>query len=353
MLIRLDCSVSSLQSLDVDLVREVVCELVRSYRKGHHLVVISRAAASWLLTVEGLSKIEYATIEKIRSEYTQNGNIHKHARQYINIICARTESMGRAHASIDVSVCSFMKSNIADRPRLLVENMLRDGWVYNFLLKNISDKLKCRYLSVDVVHGGGDDIVSVFEQIIKEKRIVCTIVDSDKNSPAASKNTKLSKLVTVVRRHGWLLSFAASPPCREVENLIPFSIISQIDSSKEIDTNSHLLKINEREKSIGIALSDRYLRYFDFKEGASARNLVSRSEADKAWIESKLHFIGVSGDKWSIPGYGSKVVDQIKGDDARIAEFRAAIRTNEWLETFEGFFENIIWLFFSTRPWLT
>src|SRR4051812_25204290 len=69
-----------------------------------------------------------------------------------------------------------------DRVALVVEDTNADGGLYDLMLRSLRDRAKMPVLNWELVHGGGDRLAAVVDSKIRERRIVCAVVDSDHHS---------------------------------------------------------------------------------------------------------------------------------------------------------------------------
>lgn len=120
----------------------------------------------------------------------------------------------------------------------------------------------------------GGTIADVYETVAKRHKYFCiAIVDSDKHCPAQADNGRTAKrlrkkdseLASPFNMHYYILK-----ETREVENLIPLSIIKQIDSTERIFC----------------------LDYFDMKEGLSCREIKNHPETADYWSDLLSKNIG-------------------------------------------------------------
>jgi hypothetical protein len=210
MLFHLDVA-ADLADIDRDVLTSAIVDLIRSHRLGHHLVVISRDCASWLEANVELSARDAATLKRISQGYTQTGDLRRRAKIYVNVTAGRPENLSEAPSAIEVSIEMLVRYRLLEKPILLVENMGSDGDLYEFLFENHCDLHQCSDISFDRQHGGGADLLMVFERIARDSKIVGAIVDSDRASPNGP-NPKLAELIRIKQQLNWPLCFPASPP---------------------------------------------------------------------------------------------------------------------------------------------
>jgi hypothetical protein len=242
--------------------------------------------------------------------------------------------------------------NLLERPILLSENIEADGHVYEFLLNNHCDLHECSRLAFELQHGGGADLPSVFEALIHDGRIVCTISDTDKNCPAAI-NSKLAQLTRIRENSGWPLCFAVSPPCREVENLVPLELVMALPSGKRNPTNAIQLTIRQQEANQGHPRNEQYWHFFDLKEGLLTAKFARLDAMEKSLVRNRLQLARVDPESQNVVGYGDRVIRQIFGENQYMSELRKLTRDGSWRDVFCSFIEEFIWVFLSTTKVVT
>lgn len=227
---------------------------------------------------------------------------------------------------------------------MLIEDIESDGGLYQFLLHNHCSLHGCAHVSYDLRHGGGENLPKVFEHEINEWRIVFGIVDSDKNSPLTS-NRKLLALRSVAERRAWPLAFVGSPPCREAENIVPFAVVMTLPSGNRNSSNRILSQVARSEAVAGHASEERYLLFFDLKEGLIVEKFSKLPEEERAWIEGKLNLAGVDPYNQGLTGYGDKLIRQIFEQNEFASELRRMTQQNSWRTVFASFIETLVWPF--------
>ena len=195
--------------------------------------------------------------------------------------------MGR---TIEVSLNFLANTRLLERTSLLVENAKSDGQFYTYLLDALRPLFKAPRLSFDLIHGGGgDDIPSVFGIELKNGKALCCIVDSDFGFPSSPKSSKFHKISTAVKDADWKFAVVMVLPCREVENLIPISVIHSLQCATERRaTVKMLLAIELHEQRSGISPNEAFWLYFDAKHGLTFEGIEKLPEAERDWIFASL-----------------------------------------------------------------
>lgn len=352
MLVRWEWDESLQDILEDERLPETVSEVLRAHRLGHHLVVMERKVALALGAL-GLARADIALLKRLASEFTQTGGLHQRSDAYLSIQNSFHEAIRQNGARVEVSLGTIRGSRLMDPTLLVVENVATDGWLLEQVLSVVATRTRLGAFKIETVHGGGDDIANVVDALLSQKRASVVIVDSDKNTPLSPPTPKIGRLERSFQRHNWVVGRVDSPPCRELENLIPRDVLVALPSGVACGANHVLLQISDAEERSSIAPLERLDVYFDLKLGISADNLQNLPTAERSWFESKFDLIGLDKEDFSIPGYGERIVNQIKAEGRHISDFRSSLSQREWAVKFLGFFSEILWYFISNRRLVT
>lgn len=351
MLIHLDFDHDALRSVDTSLLSSAVTELLRCHRYGHHLLVINRRLSRSLLSELTLSAADRAALERIGQEYTQSADLLRRSPLYIVVKLDAQVPMRNVGSAIEISIATISEPYLLDRVVLIVEDSESDGRMYELLLDNLRDRLKVPPLNWEIIHGGGERTASVLSDKIDDRRIVCTIIDSDRSAPSHDPVVKSSRLKRIAAEQSWPLSIVATLPCREIENLIPLDVVRYIPTAvQRSDTVQNLILIETAEARGGVDHRERFWLHFDVKEGLSNETLQRlASEGDRNWIHEKLQLIGINPMSFRIEGFGTRVVPQVLDDNQLCAAFRRSVRTNQWWDVFGDCFAELMWACVAAR----
>jgi hypothetical protein len=325
-------------------------ELLRAHRSGNHLAVLDRKMAQVLKDGVDLTVRDKVLLDRLSSEYSQTGNLYRRASVYIDVVPSSDDAPNKMGSAIIFPLNKLIASRSLERPILLSENVDKDGWAYDYIIKNINDILLCPNVDLELSHGGGADTPTVFKHYITNSRIVCAIIDSDKRSPTSPDSEKIRRMRKASLDLAWPVSFAFALPCHEIENLIPHDLATTLPSGIVNASNETLLTIAQSELTGNCDPSDYYWLYFDNKEGIKSTHRDGFSAEEWRWTTEKLALAGIPAEPWEFSGYGERVIPQIKASNSAMSEFRRLIRENKWLSTFSRFFSEFIWIFAASRP---
>jgi hypothetical protein len=352
MLFHLKCELADLESCDPKIRDEVLRSLLRAHRLGDHVVVMSRDICKFLIERADLSRSERAMLERIGLEFTQKADLPRSATRYVHV--SPNKPTAQIDKAIWVEFRELLQSRILDRSALLVENIRRDGLLYSELMKAHFDLHHCPPPAYETMHGGGDDTKTVFIEQIRNRRIVCGVVDTDRFSAMSQAFTKRDAMRRIARAMNWPFAFAFSPPCREAENCLPMTLVMSLKSGQSNSSNKDFLEIFEAELAMGHQCEASFWLFVDLKEGVSSKSIGKMTnEDDRRWIQDKLSLIGLSLDHQDLQGYGDKVFDQIESDGHYLSELRMHTRRNDWRAIFADFMEELLWIFAGGRKVVT
>ncbi|MCY1669305.1 hypothetical protein [Rhizobium sp. SL86] len=323
---------------------ELARELLRCHRRGHHLVVLDRTIAAAIQDLD-LSNQEKALTNRLSQDYTQTGNLHKQAYAYVSIVNDISVFAHKQDNCFKISIGAAIESRVLDPCAVVVEDVVSDGFMYKQIFEEIARKSPVRKFEYELIHGGGQNSVNVLRDKFERKRIALAIIDSDKSSPDCSVEKKTSSLSHLFETANWNVGDFFITPCREVENFVPFDVLRQLPSGTRNTANDVYLRISAAEDDASIDLVERIEMYADLKSGIQLQCCALNEQA-ASWIRSRFELAGLH-ELTDVPGYGDRIIEQIKSSGRLISEFRALIRERRWQQRFFAFFEKIFWYFVS------
>lgn len=246
----------------------------------------------------------------------------------------------------------FLDGNYYTQPSALVlENGINDGGFYNFIfdhLKNIGSLPDYRF---DAINGGGDPTSQHFQEQIDNERVVVCVVDTDQKAPAGRKSSTCNKVIAKQRRNeGNFVGASFTTIVREIENFIPYHILTSMDCYKE--------KVVPIQISQAISSSNNmpepYWYYFDIKYGLNVAEIKQKEEEGSfspetaSWVRSLFSCSEEVYTGIAFEGFGSKVIQNfMKCRNSRIAYIRF-LTESECGRMFVDFFTKILWFFCCT-----
>lgn len=231
-----------------------------------------------------------------------------------------------------------------DRTVLVVEDSVSDGSFYRLLFNFTQSKLGIYSTSFEIYHGGGSRTIDVAVEKAVDKRIVCAVIDSDKRAPSERSIPKVDAVNRRAAELSWPLLWAVSPCVREIENLVPLSIMKYLPCAQAHPNIEHLEIISQREKELKIDDRNNLWFHLDIKLGLG-EDLIDRvvDQADSNWLREKhrlireLNIVGIEG-------FGKNVVEQAVEQVQLHGEFRKAVRAGCWWNLFGPHLSFLIWL---------
>lgn len=344
MIIHFDFSAAQLATVPKALLEGCIYEAVRAHRLGYHLFIINREAADYVRHNVTLNAAERTMIEKLRSEYTQTADLVRRAGKYVRIAPLPTGTMRTAGRAVELSIDQAIRPTLYEKTIVVAEDEITDGAFYSFLMNNLRDVIGAPPLQCEWMHGGGDRTANIAELRIREKRIVCVLLDTDALSPACPEPQKVSFLRRLAVNESWPLIFINPTPCKETENLIPIDIVEMLDCAQErADELTVLRNIDARERAAAVNMNDSYWLYFDVKNGVASDKVATQHLDAQVWTVAKLALGIADLSNFQISGFGNHVVPQVMRENVVCARLRQLIRQREWFHLFGDFVADLMW----------
>jgi hypothetical protein len=345
MIIHFDFSIEELALAIPQQLRQFIAEGIRAHRLGMHVLVLDRAVADYLLTHIDLSDLERAAVQKLRGEFTQTADLVRRSKWHLKVRALPSDTKRVVGNGIEISLDLATNPDVFARTAIVVEDAISDGRFFEFLIQNLRDLFKIPSLQYEVIHGGGERTLEVARSKIEERRIVCVIVDTDKNAYVVPETRKIRALRRLVADRGWPLAFVCPTPCRETENLIPLEVFRILECANgRAATFSTLESIEFLERS-GVNIDGLFRLYFDFKLGVSSHSIDRMNgEDEKAWVLERLQKAGVDTQDFALLGFGEQIITQVMRANHACARLRSEVRQRVWLETFGEYISEIMWL---------
>lgn len=264
--------------------------LASARREGKHAVMAKRETLKKIAQCSRLSQFAKSTYNKLFNQSTQLLQSYLSAvTKYIEIVnsCYEPEVVYNSGKQIiKVAPRFFNDSELVQKTILLCENS-DDAVLYETIAKvyliwnKINVKIVC-----DPRGGGGNTISSEYINIQKAKKRFCLcIVDSDKTAPDGNLGSTASRLQAqndsnCINTQAFILD------CREIENLIPNSILSELCSGNQERLTA--LRILEN-----ISISAVEIKCFlDIKRGTWMKEIIHASNPKvKSFWDTKISLI--------------------------------------------------------------
>ena len=263
--------------------------LATARREGKHLVIAERETLKKIALCSRLSQIARNTYNKLYNQSTQQFHSYLSAvTRYIEIVnpCYEQKVVSDSGKQIiKVPPRFFNDSESVQKTILLCENS--DDAVFYQTIAKVYLIWKKRNVQIvcEARGGGGNTISSEFINIQQAKKRFCLcIVDSDKIAPDGNLGSTASRLQTqsdstCINTQTFILD------CREIENLIPNSILSELCSG-----NQERLQALKYFENISSAVDIRY--FLDLKKGTRMKEIIQASNPNiKSFWELKLSLI--------------------------------------------------------------
>lgn len=85
MIINFCYNLDQIQSLRQPVLDHGLRELLRAHRIGHHVLILPRSIAQWLLDAADLNEIDRSTVFRLQREYAQTADLPRRASVIISL----------------------------------------------------------------------------------------------------------------------------------------------------------------------------------------------------------------------------------------------------------------------------
>lgn len=342
MLIEFSAKPEELNGAQGNVLRDATSEMLRAHRRGHHLVIVERATAGWILDNVELSLADKSTLQGIFQDYTQNANLLHLSEIFLSIDVQKLTFPEWKNNRLIVGLHHIRDFEICEKSILICEDSVSDAKFYEVILEKIFLDEYGFPVNFEHRHGGGKQISAVFRDILSERRLIAAIVDSDRKTPGENHPEKYIKLERYRNESPWKGSFCLCLTCHEIENIVPINVIEKLPLSTQ---KSHVIDALKRiavaEELGNIPNSQRFYLYFDLKNGAIG--------PENPWISSKL----TMGGKIAYVGFGDNIVSQLLDSRDAVREMLTQMRRSAWRDVFLKDFTQIGWFGIAARRSIT
>ena len=297
---------------------EVIHQCVFAVKMGRHVVLINILDLRKLIDLDEIfTRQEIAVFLKLKSWCVSLGNLKQSVS--VKVIVTYSKSTHRVKNEIYLNPRETKNFDFISETQLLTENLDDAHFFMDYLLPYYQRKSKIRHVRVNSrnLMGGGDTTEEVYKEEIKEeKRLILCITDSDyKYKGSTSLGSTASKVQRQYCLNPFNAGFYSMQYVREVENLIPHSIILNNTNLKHHFLIVHSLKFD--------------FSYFDMKDGIKEYQLIDphqfaywKQEFANTPLESKLNRLyrdklssketstGIHKDDKFVDGFGSNILKQ-------------------------------------------
>jgi hypothetical protein len=153
----------------------------------------------------------------------------------------------------------------------------------------------------------------------------------------------------------WLLSFILSPPCREVENMIPLEALLFVAAGNAEKRAAQILdKINQAEQLVGTSESRLFYLHFDMKSGYSPEYLARIADSHtRNWVISGLKKGDLDPHSDYLSGFGQNLIKRVGESSSALEVLHGQIRSSRWKSVFFDFLDDLSWICAGPAPSIT
>jgi hypothetical protein len=260
-----------------DMAIEVIQDIASAYSKGTHFLYASYRVLDSLRKNPLLSKVNRAIYGKLYEKFPQLGSLLL-LPFYLRIIAdgtriTRSENGNTSIVQVPINILNRTRL-FGSLPIFLTEDLEDEKFYYkiarNYLIRS---KLGNLHLAYFPRGGGGNRIWKEYQNYQGKMEFLCLcIVDSDKKFPTDHYGDTAQKLLDILDIN-YYLTEALFLNEREIENLLPFSLLSQVIN-------------NDREKGKSIMFLEKVrdilpeaVFFLDIKEGLTIREVINVAQS--------------------------------------------------------------------------
>jgi len=342
MIISIEISVAQASEQPVARLEEFFSEVLRSSRRGHHIVIVPRELARWAMDNVQLSGHDQAHLERIREEFTQLGSLRNDpGSRVLKVVTLHQELQTAGDQAWSIGIEEMLAGRFLDKPVLLLENATNDGDLYTELLSHEARRRGIRSLAYQVANGGGGTTFQEVSRFANLQHIVVCVCDHDKLTPYSQNSETYRKAATTANSIDFVGTVVATPG-REVENFLPLDLV--IDLFPDFPSA-------QRSKLEGLIHAqgtpqprDCLWLFFDVKEGICSTRLLQKCNSNEArgWAEAKYQIDDLEDDNTTISGFGQNIVERLLGNGAGLAKMNKFTRSQYWLQHFATWFDALL-----------
>lgn len=269
--------------------------LARARRQGHHVILASRDAAQLLGSFPGLSDEAQAVYQRVASRLSQKKSLYDTVALLVRLSAGLTEPRAIETGDkrvVEVPPSHFVHLESPLPPYLLSEN-INDAKTYHLAGEVFSVHSDMGNVPLRFSHrgGGGGTLYQEYDYIQSNCRRMCLcLADSDRQFPGDSLGSTGSDLLET-ESDQCPITEVHIISCREVENLIPVSLLIRLNN--ETDRG-----VPYPAGVISLIDSDNHdiVLHLDFRNGTKLGTLLSYpqgSDGEAYWNDRLDSFYGV------------------------------------------------------------
>ncbi len=332
---------------------ELFARIAEASLQGRHLVILSRPTSQWLSQSKlPLARRHLAHFERLHQNYPTEAGLLAKAETFLTINVGSGGIAVQSENRFVVGHLSLLNSALLETPALLlVEDAHADGQFFSHVLEHSANRdAAIPKMSFAILHGGGASISKEFENRVGSGVPTVCVIDCDKRSPFDNVSVTESKLRAIANSNTYL-GCLLSLPVHEIENLLPFEIVS---SPMICDDASTRAKFNALSDRIGRTNMSQLWDYLDLKHGFDgakyyAQHPGPKKVSTKNWLCSMLEISDDALSKTTLPSVGSNIISSFLKNQTLVGKFHRHLGSPEWKHKHAENFKTIAWYFCARR----
>jgi len=250
--------------------------LLTGYAEGNYIISASRALLNFFIENKNLSRMARDAAAFAYKNFTM---IHGFLEKIpFKIIIKDKKEIVNTENQWILSLQDISYGFCVGGILILGEN-LNDSKFLNFTAKHyqIKSELLSKFNIINNFHGGGGSTTSNELDNLLNKKLnpIFCFLDSDKVSPHCNDSDTAKRCIKSISKNSWISKFCSTNMYREAENLIPYSLLKNINQFPI--SNIENIKIIEQKYNLTI------YPYIDIKNGLTSKfiNRIMQTESPK------------------------------------------------------------------------
>lgn len=271
--------------------------LVDAHIQQKHMFFAGRKICEMFSKIPGLSRRQVAVLITVKEKFSEYKNIVEFVKKRKVVYVA-----GLMHTILDenvemVDIATLRDPRQLEKVSVLVENSIYDAFVLEHLVNAWAEcnGQRISWLKVKWRHCGGTGFNAVLKEVFAEKCPFLCIVDTDKHSPHGNPKGTARLVETIMKAAGYeeTSSLLLLTPGREIENLIPPSIIDEWIAQNQENEGLRSLRRAFPEWPYLRATDWSFYRYLDLKVGFKDLSALPAANRDeRAHVQALITRVG-------------------------------------------------------------
>lgn len=307
MLFQLHPDFAQYSTVDWEVYATHLTNLLEAYRHGRHLVFARRETLEVLSRCDFLGDVCRNTIKELAERFNELSALSKELKRFAVIYDPnrghRLEGIG---GQVAIDIRQLVVPELLSGFRLFLENSVTDGFFWRAAFEVVASAPERRLplLNLDIVHCGGHTMAGVLEPHVMRGEPVYCIVDSDRRSKFCQIGQTARAVQEMLVERGIMemskCGLSSTTPhagftilnVREVENLIPLEVISEILHSLGSDKYEYVRRLVPSQPRLNADRDKEIWQYYDIKADHDTEAMDYVSDEERSFFAVMIDRVG-------------------------------------------------------------